>query len=732
MALKDSQGVPLQPARKEAGGTGAPRWVLPIYLLGLVLIYLGQRALTALESGGLLTWCGLVAVASGVLVRLSPRFSGRGSQRPIEKLMLGLSLLGVVALGVYYLTTESGQALIGLDQAAEPTRTHALGVLQVAWISLLALAAVPLIFAEIARVPMRHAERPEVRRVFAAAVSGAVLSMAAIYGSLLVFTAGSVDLEIDYSYFKTSQPSESTRKLTAQLEDNVRITAFFPAVNEVRSEVESYLTALSRDVPKLQVEVVDRLLEPRKARDLRATQDGVIVATKGNVSRSLLVGADIEEARKKLKTLDRDFQELLLKVARARRKAYFTVGHGELNERSADRAADQMVRGLTQFVEKQNYSAEDLGLAQGLGREIPDDADLVLILAPARPFAAEEIAALERYAKRGGKLFMALDPDTRGGQEADSPEENQAGLERLAAVVGLRLDPTLLANEKLHVVRRQNDSDRIMIQTASFSSHPSVTTLSRHAPSSAIVLSGSGSLTKAEAADPDRKIDFTIRSAAGTFADENGNYARDAEEKAKGYNLAAAVARKVGSDEPKEGGGSKKKDDSGPGDAKMDSVRDEMRAFVLADGDLLSDMFLIGAPNNRYLIVDAMRWLGGEESIVGEVNTEEDVRIEHTKKEDQVWFYSTIFGVPALVLGAGLALGRVSRRRTQRKTLPRKASGAGGREPSARQEPEASNREEPQKTAVRHADAAAAATDEKPEGAPPGEHSDQEQEGGAR
>jgi len=49
-----------------------------------------------------------------------------------------------------------------------------------------------------------------------------------------------------------------------------------------------------------------------------------------------------------------------------------------------------------------------------------------------------------------------------------------------------------------------------------------------------------------------------------------------------------------------------------------------------------------------------MRWLVGEESFTGQVNSEEDVRIEHTKQQDLAWFYSTIFGIPAVVLGVGL------------------------------------------------------------------------------
>jgi hypothetical protein len=42
----------------------------------------------------------------------------------------------------------------------------------------------------------------------------------------------------------------------------------------------------------------------------------------------------------------------------------------------------------------------------------------------------------------------------------------------------------------------------------------------------------------------------------------------------------------------------------------------------------------------------------------GATNTEEDLHIEHTKQQDLVWFYSTIFGIPALVLAAGLFVRR--------------------------------------------------------------------------
>jgi hypothetical protein len=86
-----------------------------------------------------------------------------------------------------------------------------------------------------------------------------------------------------------------------------------------------------------------------------------------------------------------------------------------------------------------------------------------------------------------------------------------------------------------------------------------------------------------------------------------------------------------------------------------------MRAFVLGDADALSDAALSNDAN-ALLVVDAVRWLGGEESFAGTLSTPEDVRIEHTKQKDMIWFYGTTVGAPALVLGGGLLYTRRTRR----------------------------------------------------------------------
>jgi ABC-type uncharacterized transport system len=672
-----------------ATGAGAPGWLMPVYLGGLAMVGLGERVLSGLEKGGgFATAIGVSAVVLATALRFSPKFKSQGERANIERLLAWLSALGLVALAVYYVTTDSGAERFGLAQMTSEKREHAIELLRVLWVSLLTLAVVPQMFAEVALRPMRRAERPEARRVKAAAMAGGALAMVAVYGSLLVYASSGIQKKWDYSYFKTSRPGESTLKISKSLSESIRVVAFFPEVNEVRSEVESYLKELAASSPKLKVEVRDRLLSPKLAKELRATQDGVVILSKGSATYTLNIGADMESARAKLKTLDRDFQEQLLKAVRSHKTVYFTVGHGEINDAPKGSAEkDGRTASIAKLLlQKQNVTVKDLGLGQGLGSDVPADADAVVVLGPSDGFAPEEIASLTRFAERGGHLLMALDPESAsslnlvGVQDSESAEPPAAAapsaapaaqpvpsgsaaakapplpaspvpshLAALVGVVGLTYSPDLLANETSHIRVRNNDSDRTRLQSSSFSSHASVSTLSRNSPRAAVVFFGSGSLDKPQTLQG--KVDFAVRTPSSTFNDVNKNFKLDkGAEKTSVYNLAAAVTRPVAGAAPQPAMDEKSKD------KKAEPV--EMRAFVTADVDAFSDLVMQNVIGNQVLFVDAMRWLVGEESFSGQVNTEEDVRIEHTKQQDLAWFYSTIFGIPGVVLGAGLFLRR--------------------------------------------------------------------------
>jgi hypothetical protein len=659
----DGKGAPAP----RAGGS--PAWVAPTYLGGLVLLYVGERVVVTEDKLKMVVSVLAVAlVLVGTIVRFLPQFRGTGERASIERALGWLSLVGLAGVAVYFASTSAGLDLLGIADLEAKTRGRAETLLLIVWVVLISLSVVPLLFAEAALLPMRNATHLESRRVKAAAASGFALALAAAYCALFVFAAGQTKAQADYSYFKTSEPGSSTRKMIESFGDTLKITAFFPDVSDVRGEVASYLTELTKGVPNVELAIVDRYLEPKLAKDLKVFSDGTIVFAKGDTQKTLTVGADMQAARPKLKTLDKDVQEQLFKLLRSRRVAYLTVGHGEMNGASnEDKAKGRAADIFQEVLRSQNYQIRSLGLGQGLGREVADDAELVVVLGPTEPFAREELESLKRYADRGGHLLIALDadsvaselPGTAGQTEpaavpaagASAPSVSDEGLDAIAKVVGVTYSPVLLANDNNHVRRRANNSDRALLISNRFSSHASVSTLSRNATRAAIVFARSGSLAAAPGSDV--KVDMAVRAMGGTFADTNQNYEYDKDEKKDTYNLVAAVSKPVASA------------GQAPPPAAKDGAAEqpkEMRAFVIADADSMSDLLMSNFGPNRLLLMDAIRWLGGEDSFAGEVNDEEDVRIEHSKQKDLAWFYSTIVGMPALVLGAGLVMARRTRR----------------------------------------------------------------------
>ncbi|MEZ4313803.1 MAG: Gldg family protein [Polyangiaceae bacterium] len=598
-------------------------WLVPAYIAGLLFLLVGERVVPTDESlryafSGL----GVLATVATTLYRARSLMGGKGERARVERTLATLMGVGLLALAVYFATTDTGRNLFGISAMKAETRPRDRR-LTIAWVLGLAVSVVPLAFGEIALAPMRRAERFELRRVRAATIAGATLAFAASYVALFTYAAGEVDQKLDFSYYRTSRPGESTKNLAATLTEPVEVLAFFPQLNDVGDEVKGYLTELSQASPQLQVKFQDRLLVPALAKELKVNADGVLVLKRGDNKETMTIGAEMKTAQVKLKTLDADFQKALLKAMRAARNAYLTVGHGELNELSGAAAAEgRSAKNLKRLLESQNYAVKDLGLAQGLAGNVPEDARIVLILGPSQPFMPEEIASLKRYADRGGRVLVALDPDSK------------VDLAPLAEAFGLKWKPVLLATDDARhfYPLRHNDSDHIILLTNRFSSHASVSSLSKISQRTAVVFRGAAALEKAEGATG--TVDFAVRALAETFEDDNGNFLFDKEsEKRQSYNLAAAISRPTG-------------------EKDKDGKDKEARVFALGDADALSDG-AVGDTPNGLMAIDAIRWLGGDESFLGAVSSNEDVKIEHSKQAQSVWFYATIFAVPLGVLGLG-------------------------------------------------------------------------------
>jgi hypothetical protein len=558
--------------------------------------------------------------------------------------------LSSTALLLYFVQSDAMTFLFGgkAMAAAWPKLSTAF---QVIWPALWLSGALPLLMIELSYASMARAPRLEIGRVRDAMFSGLGLGFTLVFAFAITYVASERDKRADLSYFRTTRPGEAVRKLVRTFDQPVTVAYFFPSGSDVREEVRAYFDDLAKESRNLVVQSLDQAVDPARAKELGVTANGMIVFSKGGRREQMAMGVELEQAKTQLRSLDKDVQKRLLQVFRPARTVYLTTGHGERrNDPEGDTDKRATVRDLRAGLQELSYTLHDLGAAEGLAADVPQDAGVVMIVGPQKPFLAEEIASLHRFVDRGGRLFIALDPE--------------AGLDgkELLAPFGVVFHPQLLANEQQYARRLNQPIDRTNIVTNSYSSNPSVQTLGKlRAPT---ILLGAGWLEEVPFKDRPRgvTVDMAVHALPQSWADLDGNFQFDPpKDSRKAYDVGAAITRKS---------------DAKPG---AEPAAGEARVFVLADSDALSDP-AIRAVANSYLLVDPVRWLVGDEAIAGETSSETDVPIAHTKNQDVLWFYGAIFLAPALALGAGWLATRNSRRKRAR---PGARPGAGASPTSA-------------------------------------------------
>lgn len=603
----------------------SPSWIWSLlYFSGMGLIFVGERMIGAGTARTLTTVAGIVlaALATGLRAARATRVSA--DRRPVERMLFALNLLGMFAVALYLVQSDFPIMTKPLDRDWPRVAT----VLSALWPAIWIFAALPTLLAEFSYNAVARAPRLEIARVRDAVWSGIGLAGAIVFAFALAYVGAERDKKADLSYFRTARAGESTKKLARTLDQPVQIALFFPPANEVKEEVESYFDDLKKESKLVEVQNYNRDVDPQKAKELSVSGNGIVVIARGQHREQLSIGLELEAARSQLRNLDREVQQRLLKIARPARTVYFVTGHGE---RGFDPINDTdkrgTVRDLRELLTQQGYNIRTLGAADGLGADVPNDAGIVLIIGPQKAMLPEESAAINRYVDRGGRLFVALDPE--------------AGLteDELLKPMGVKYVPVMLANDVAYGRRSNQLNDRANIATGTYSSHPSVTTLGRFGLRAPMVLLGAGYFEELKDKPPGYAIDATVRAHISTWNDLNGNFQFDAPaESRKQWELAIAVAEKKKNGKPVE-------------------TKDEGRAILLADSNLVCDGW-VRAQGNPYFVIDGMKWLIGDEAITGEISDENDVPIIHSRKQDQTWFYGSSFFAPALILGVGFFVNR--------------------------------------------------------------------------
>lgn len=643
--------------------TASPWWASLAFGVGLFFIFVSERLLSHKEGLRVaLTGMGVILLLAITGARIWTTTSTRGARRNVERTLLLAHVGTLLALFLYMLTTKWGMDLVG---ASSPRFAGALTVL---WVILLVASVVPVLMIELSLgTALRTTfeiesdgddEGVEYYRVREIGWSGLTVAFAAAFLMVTCRVAKERNVQRDVSYFKTSAAGQSTKNIVASSGEVIKAHLFFPQVNEVKEQVRDYFESLAA-TGKLVIEEHDRFFDAELAAKYKVTKDGTIVLSRGKEDEAtpekeekfftIEVDTDLEKARKgqsKLRNLDREVNSQLMKIIREKRKAYLVVGHGELNDPDSvppdmkgTFGQEWQTTAFKRRLGELNYEVKDIGLAD-LAKDVPEDATIVILMSPKIPLLPGELDAIDRYVGRGGKLMVTLDPK---GANSLGPLEQR---------LGLKMVPGTITDEAAFYPSRGTPADRQWAVTTQFSAHPSTTTLSRSV-GKGLLLIEAGALEdvpfKPGPTSPKKTV--TLRSMETSFLDLNNNFSFDsATEKKQRWNIGVAIeGTKVGD-------------------------KDGFRALVYSDAQLFADLKLVdrrtGAPVavlvSGPLLEESIRWLGGEEVFVGEVVSEDDKPIQHTKDQDAVWFTVTTVGAPLLVLTLGL-FGTWYRRRRSKK-----------------------------------------------------------------
>ncbi|MBI2433900.1 MAG: Gldg family protein [Candidatus Hydrogenedentes bacterium] len=351
---------------------------------------------------------------------------------------------------------------------------------------------------------------------------------------------------------------------------------------------------------------------------------------------------------------ERDFTNVLINVLRgAQPKAYFLHGHSE--REVGDKEGEDGAAAFVDLLQKEAYKVEVLDIDPNRP-EVPEDCSILIINGPKSDLLPQEIAALEAYAGRGGRLLVLLNPlSQRQGGLAPTPNLVSWLQGALGVDVGVDLILTDVgAPQKVSQIQLTPDrtpfaaleEDPAAWQGSYRAQHP----VTRAFPFK-MVLTAVRTVSAAAKA-PQQTIvtelvrtppDYWAETDAARWIETKGSAEQNEGEKAGPIPIAVAAVKRL-EDTPEEGR---------PGD---------VRAVVVGDADLMTNA-QIQSPGNFNLIFNVMAWLSESEDLIAiRASGKEDPPIVLTPLQQRAVVWTSTLATLQAVIGVGLVVYVVRRK----------------------------------------------------------------------
>jgi len=228
----------------------------------------------------------------------------------------------------------------------------------------------------------------------------------------------------DWTTSKLYTLSEKSIDLVRGLDTEVRVVVFMVPSSPLFDQAQELLERYAAVSDKIVLEYIDPEREPLKTKAL-AEQFGITMA-----DTVVFIAGDRTKYVTSEQMVEYDYsgmqygQQPTVKAFRGEEeftsaiqslvissvpKIYFVSGHGEasLESQGNGALAGRSLSILIDKMKKDNMVAEEVSL---LGGVVPDDADVLVIVGPTRPYTEAEITALGDFLDEGGRVLVALDP----------------------------------------------------------------------------------------------------------------------------------------------------------------------------------------------------------------------------------------------------------------------------------------------------------------------------------
>ncbi|NNL65259.1 MAG: hypothetical protein HKP30_03350, partial [Myxococcales bacterium] len=247
------------------------------------------------------------------------------------------------------------------------------------------------------------------------------------------------------------------------------------------------------------------------------------------------------------------------------RTIYVAVGEGEGDLRSGAPAG---FSGLREALVTEGYVLKSLVTLAA--REIPEDADALLVIAPQRPLHETARASIVRFVEGGGRLVVLLEPG------------RDAGLAELVAGFGIESRPELVVDARFADLEGTARGTGVLVST--YADHPISQGLeARHMS----FFPGVRPVDPARKPQPDDRLQAVVYSSREAWLSDDVEAARRGLAPTRGDQRLERFALAVAGRYPRPGG--------------------EGRVVVFGDAEFASNRWL-RALYNLDLIVNAMHW----------------------------------------------------------------------------------------------------------------------------